>query len=159
MQKLVIETQYLENYGDSENPYMKFKGGSTYVLTNCGDLDKNEIATTVARVKPYITTDLQKSNGGSESYIIDVKVVPLSEKIVADWDSATEFTFDGNNVNFIKIEDNRGEFSFMKEEILEVTITKTNDRENYKEEFLMEDGDSVIGQEGLREWFEIKEAA
>ena len=47
----------------------------------------------------------------------------------------------------------------MKEEILEVTITYTNDRENYKEEFLMEDGDSVIGQEGLREWFEIKEAA
>ena len=29
MQKLVIETQYLENYGDLEKRYMKFKGGST----------------------------------------------------------------------------------------------------------------------------------
>ena len=35
MNKLVIDTQYLENYGSSENPYMKFKGGSTYVEDYC----------------------------------------------------------------------------------------------------------------------------
>ena len=39
MQKLVIQTQYLENYGSPENPYMKFKGGSTYVMHNCGDIE------------------------------------------------------------------------------------------------------------------------
>ena len=44
MNKLVINTQYLENYGTKENPYMKFKGGNTYVMNNCGDLNENEIA-------------------------------------------------------------------------------------------------------------------
>ena len=29
MKKLVITTQYMENYGCIDNPYMKFKGGST----------------------------------------------------------------------------------------------------------------------------------
>ena len=48
MNKLVIHTQYLENYGDSKDPYMKFKGGTTYVMSNCGELNENEIATLVA---------------------------------------------------------------------------------------------------------------
>ena len=94
MNKLVINTQYLENYGDSKDPYMKFKGGTTYVMSNCGELNENEIATLVARVKPYITTDLVKSNGGSEEYVNSVKVVPHTEQVCADWDSVTEFSFD-----------------------------------------------------------------
>ena len=40
MNKLVIHTQYLENYGDSKDPYMKFKGGTTYVMSNCGELNE-----------------------------------------------------------------------------------------------------------------------
>ena len=36
MNKLVITTQYMENYGDKNDPYMKFKGGNTYELPNCG---------------------------------------------------------------------------------------------------------------------------
>src|SRR5210317_1758670 len=54
MNKLVINTQYLENYGTPESPYMKFKGGYTYVMNNCGEIDQNQIATIVAQVKPYI---------------------------------------------------------------------------------------------------------
>ena len=38
MNKLVIKTQYLENYGTTEKPYMKFKGGNTYVMENCGSI-------------------------------------------------------------------------------------------------------------------------
>jgi len=33
------------------------------------------------------------------------------------------------------------------------------DRGNYKAEYLMEDGDLVVGQDGLREWFNNQEAA
>jgi hypothetical protein len=157
MKKLVIHTQYLENYGDSKDPYMKFKGGTTYVMSNCGELDENEIATLVARVKPYITTDLVKSNGGSEEYVNDVKVVPHTEQVCADWDSVTEFSFDlFGDVNFIKITDNR-EDGWMRKEILETTETWTNDRENYKKEFLMEDGDFCVGDKEAGAW--LKENA
>ena len=50
MKKLVIQTQYKENYAAHNEDYVhgvseaywKFKGGSTYVLPNCGsDLDLN----------------------------------------------------------------------------------------------------------------------
>ena len=157
MNKLVIHTQYLENYGDSKDPYMKFKGGTTYVMSNCGELNENEIATRVARVKPYITTDLVKSNGGSEEYVNDVKVVPHTEQVCADWESVTEFSFDlFGDVNFIKVVDNREE-GWMRKEILETTETWTNDRENYKKEFLMEDGDFCVGDKEAGAW--LKEHA
>ena len=157
MNKLVIHTQYLENYGDSKDPYMKFKGGTTYVMSNCGELNENEIATFVARVKPYITTDLVKSNGGSEEYINDVKVVPHMEQVCADWDSVTEFSFDlFGHVNFIKITDNR-EDGWMRKEILETTETWTNNRKNYKKEFLMDNGDFCIGDKEAGTW--LKEHA
>jgi len=157
MNKLVIHTQYLENYGDSKDPYMKFKGGTTYVMSNCGELNENEIATLVARVKPYITTDLVKSNGGSEEYVNGVKVVPHTEQVCADWDSATEFSFDlFGDVNFIKITDNR-EDGWMRKEILETTETWTNDRENYKKEFLMDNGDFCVGDKEAGAW--LKEHA
>ena len=158
MNKLVINTQYLENYGDSKkDAYMKFKGGTTYVMSNCGELNENEIATFVARVKPYITTDLVKSNGGSEEYINGVRVVPQAEQVCADWESVTEFSFDlFGDVNFIKVYDNR-EDGWMKSEILETTETWTNDRENYKKEFLMDNGDFCVGDKEVGAW--LKEFA
>jgi len=158
MNKLVITTQYMENYGDMNDPYMKFKGGNTYELPNCGDLNENEIATIVAQVRPYITTTLIESNGGCEEYIIDFKVVSHSTKTVEDWETVTEFNLIGGSVNFMKVTDNR-EDGWMKKEILERTETWTGDmsdtkRANYKSDYLMEDGD-IVSQKELGEWFEL----
>ena len=158
MNKLVITTQYMENYGDLESPYMKFKGGNTYELPNCGDLNENEVATIVAQVRPYITTTLLESNGGCEEYIVDFKVVSHSTKTVEDWETVTNFTLIGGSVNFMKVTDNR-EDGWMKKEILERTESWTGDmsdtkRGDYKSEYLMEDGD-IISHKELGEWFEL----
>jgi len=158
MNKLVITTQYMENYGCAKEPYMKFKGGNTYELPNCGDLNENEVATIVAQVRPYITTTLIESNGGCEEYIVDFKVVSHTTKTVEDWETVTDFTLIGGSVNFMKVTDNR-EDGWMKKEILERTETWTGDmsntkRANYKDEYLMEDGDFVSKKE-LGEWFEL----
>ena len=160
MNKLVIQTQYLENYGDSDKPYMKYKGGTTYVLPNCGDLNKNEVATIVAQVRPFITTTLDETNGGCEEYIIHTDVVPHSEKVCEDWETVTEFNLIGGQVNFMKVTDNR-EDGWMKKSILEKTETWTGialgtKRANYKAEFLMEDGDFVL-EKDLKAWFEANE--
>ena len=151
MNKLVITTQYMENYGDQESPYMKFKGGNTYELPNCGDLNENEVATIVAQVRPYITTTLLESNGGCEEYIVDFKVVSQSTKTVDDWETVTDFTLIGGSVSFMKVYDNR-EDGWMRKEILETTETWTNNRENYKKEFLMEDGDFCVGDKEANAW-------
>ena len=157
MNKLVITTQYMENYGCAKDPYMKFKGGNTYELPNCGDLNENEIATIIAQVRPYITTTLLESNGGCEEYIVDFKVVNHTTKTVEDWETVTEFNLIGGSVNFMKVTDNRKD-GWMKKEILERTETWTGDmsdtkRANYKSEYLMEDGD-IVNQQELGEWFE-----
>lgn len=158
MNKLVINTQYMENYGCAKDPYMKFKGGSTYVLPNCGELDSNEIATIVAQVRPFITTTLAESHGGCEEYIISTEVVPHSEKVCEDWETITEFYLVSGSINFMKKTDNR-EDGWMRKEILEKTETWTGDmsdtkRANYKAEFLMNDGD-LVSEKELKEWFEL----
>lgn len=157
MKKLVITTQYLENYGSKENPYMKFKGGSTYVMPNCGDLNSNQIATIVAQVKPFICMDFEKSNGGCDEYIVDVAVVDLHKKVCEDWDTVTNFWLIDGQVGFMKVTDNR-EDGWMRKEILEKTESWSNDRENYKVEFLMNDGD-IVDNDGLKEWFDNTQAA
>ena len=164
MQKLVIQTQYLENYGSSDDPYMKFKGGSTYVMPNCGDLNSNEIATIVTQFKPMALMTFESSNGGCDNYITDVSLLPHSEKVTEDWDSPIEFSHhkDTNTFCFIQVTDNRGEYGYMRSEILEKTETwygaSGGLKENYKAEYLMEDGDILLEDE-LKEWFETKEAA
>ena len=161
MNKLIIQTQYLENYGSSEEPYMKFKGGSTYVLPNCGDMDSNEIATAVARVKPYITTDLVKSNGGSEEYIVGAHVGDIDEKVCEDWEAITEFTFMGGDdeITFMKVTDNT-DMGYMRKEILEKIETwngcseSVTQRKNYTASFRMEDGSLLNGKQ-LQEFLEL----
>ena len=58
--------------------------------------------------------------------------------------------------------DNR-EDGYMKDDILELTESWTmapaNERLDYKAEYLMSDGDLVIGGEGLKEWYISYEAA
>lgn len=160
MNKLVIQTQYLENYGSTEEPYMKFKGGSTYVLPNCGDISSNQVATLTAQVKPHITCDLYTTNGGSEEYITSVTVEKQSAKVCEDWESVTEFSLmNPGKISFMKVTDNR-EDGWMRSEILEKVETWVGDlssksgRSEYKAEFLMSDGDFVVGNEELNEWFE-----
>ena len=161
MKNLVIKTQYMENYGDRLDPYMKFKGGNTFVLPNCGDLNENEVATIVARVRPFICTTFEESNGGCEEYVIDFKVLDRSEKVVEDWESVTEFNLlnEDGSINFMKVTDNR-EDGWMKKEILERTETWTGDmsteskRKDYYEEYLMEDGD-IVDRKGLGKWLEV----
>lgn len=162
MNKLIIQTQYLENYGSSEEPYMKFKGGSTYVLPNCGDMNSNEVATAVAKVKPYITTDLVKSNGGCEEYIVGAHVGDIDDKVCEDWDTITEFTFMGDEVTFMKVTDNRN-MGYMRKEILEKIETwngcseSVTQRKNYACAFHMEDGSTFTGAQ-LQEFFKLQVA-
>ena len=153
MYKLVIKTQYMENYGTAEKPYMKFKGGNTYLMENCGSLNENETATIAAQVRPYITTDLIRSNGGSEEYVTDLKVVNHRIKVCDEWVTPTTFHIVGNKINFMKVTDNR-EDGWMRKEILEKTETWTNNRESYKASYLMRDGDICDSESELKNWFD-----
>ena len=80
MSKLMITTQYRENYGSPEEPYWKFKGGSEYFVPNVNECDMIDVI--VDRARPQV----EYSNPMSEEYI-------LGYEIVAD-DYMTEFERD-----------------------------------------------------------------
>ena len=161
MQKLVIHTQYRENYAahnDGYNhgvdqPHWKFKGGTTYVFPNFQDF--NNVNDIVARVTDMITF----SHEAAEEYVLNWSIVPQSEKICEDWDTPIVLSFYNDDIIAIKITDNR-EGGWMRDEILELTETWTlspeNERHNYKGEYLMNDGE-FVAHEGLRQW--LRDAA
>ena len=161
--KLVINTQYRENYGShdwdgkGECPqYWKFKGGSTYVVPNFTD------SVNITEVMKTLTTLITYGNSGSEEYIIDYNIVDNSEKVCEDWETVTQIFYnkiDGSitDVTALKVTDNR-EDGWMRSEILEKTEAWTmlpdSERAKYAASYLMRDGDICNGQEDLKNWFD-----
>jgi hypothetical protein len=66
MAMLVIRTQYRENYGTTEQPYWKNKGGQEYKVFNV-NLNKNLGSEVVAKVESLIV----KNDEYQQEYIID----------------------------------------------------------------------------------------
>jgi len=157
MQKLVIQTQYKENYaypdwdGKGECPDgWKFKGGETYVINSFKDFDN--VTKVMDKLNELITVD----NDGFKEYILYWEIVPQSKKVCEDWETVTQLWLNPvGKWEALKITDNR-EDGWMRKEILEKTESWTmapeNERLQYKVEFLMEDGDYALGDEGLKEW-------
>ena len=87
--KLVINTQYKENYashnedyehGVSE-PYWKFKGGSTYVVENITPPQARNIEMDGI---PNLDKLLSYSNVGSQEYVLDYEIVEDDTKVCED---------------------------------------------------------------------------
>ena len=163
MQKLVIQTQYRENYGahdwdgKGECPqYWKFKGGSTYVVPNFKDF--SNVTDMVATLTDLITY----KNEGSEEYILDWEIVNQNKKVCQDWETPVQISQVGDKFVALKISNNRGEYGWMRHEILELTESWTmlpnHERKDYSGSYLMNDGD-IVEYNGLSEWFKVKEVA
>ena len=167
--KLVIHTQYRENYAAHnedynhgvDTPHWKFKGGSTYVVPFFKDFDN---ATKVVKKLDGLIT---YGNECSEEYIIDWEIVEDNAKVCNSWESVTKIFFTEDKVTALRVDDNRpdedGYGGWMRSEILEKTEAWTmlpnSERTDYSASYLMEDGDICDGEDELRAWFEDREAA
>lgn len=69
MSKLMISTQYCENYGSPDEPYWKFKGGNEYFVANVNECDMIDVI--VDRVRDQV----EYANDMSTEYILDVEIV------------------------------------------------------------------------------------
>ena len=100
---LVIQTQYKENYGffdgDDSNPHWKFKGGTTYFVT---DLNATNVARIEERGIPHLADLIEYNNGGSQEYIIDYEIRELGKggdgkgPICEHWETPVQFRWDGS---------------------------------------------------------------
>ena len=169
--KIVINTQYRENYAAHDEgyehgvdtPHWKFKGGSTYVVPFFKDF--NNATNVIKELDGLITY----GNPGSEEYIIDWEIVEDNAKVCESWETVTKIFIDdpkpgvvNPHVTALKVSNNRGEYGWMRKEILEHveawTMLPESERSDYKGTYLMNDGDIVTHSE-LKEWFENQEAA
>lgn len=160
MKKILIQTQYQENYGTPNDPYWKFKGGEDYlVYANDGE----ETVDVVNFLKPFlsVSTEMQKE------YILGFEDITVDNPVanhINEWDTITEVYPGGNSdgsVKAIRNIDNRND-GWMRKEILEKTEAWTmlegQERKNYSATYLMEDGDILTEQE-LIKFFQQKEVA
>jgi len=102
MQTLVIQTQYRENYAAHDDNYehgvseahWKYKGGSTYFVT---DLTPGQINKIAQDGIPTLTKLIEYSNEASEEYILDWEIRDLGKNgdgkgpICEPWECPIEF--------------------------------------------------------------------
>lgn len=70
MSKLLISTQYHENYGSADEPYWKAKGGSDYVVKKFkGGMADATLAIMALR------SQIESDNNFVREYIIDFRIV------------------------------------------------------------------------------------
>ena len=104
MQTLVIQTQYRENYAAHnegyehgvDESYWKFKGGSTYFVS---DLTEAQINKIIKKGIPTLSDLIEYSNEACEEYILDWEIRDLGKDgdgkgpICESWETPIRFTY------------------------------------------------------------------
>ena len=168
MLNLIIQTQYKENYaahnedyvhGVSES-YWKFKGGSTYLITDVDFLNTEYLQGLVdatAFIHSY-------ENEAAMEYVLDWELIDeenLSDHI-EHWESPYILEKNEKGQWTSKKVTENGDMGYMRSEILSrvqvwtYVNEKTDERdvESYHVEYVMVDGTKVVGEKSLGEWFE-----
>lgn len=102
--KIMINTQYMENYGTAEAPYWKFKGGSDYIIEVEGFRFDNDMAGKKARmIVDELAPKIEYSGDYSQEYILDWSFVEDDyltdfEKSQLEYDG--EITFPAKRVTY-----------------------------------------------------------
>tara|TARA_B100001287_G_C22645760_1_gene512603 strand:- start:314 stop:748 length:435 start_codon:yes stop_codon:yes gene_type:complete len=120
MAKLVIETQYMENYDVdevTEDGYWKFKGGNTFITD---DVDVNNVQSVANEIIPLIEYD----NSMSREFVLEWRVEPDSwvsqyEKDQKEWSDGSMYhdprlfkNEDGHWIKIRKFDGERGGYEY-----------------------------------------------
>ena len=120
MAKLIIETQYMENYDVdevTEEGYWKFKGGNTFIVDN---VDVNNVQSVANEIIPLIEYD----NSMSREFVIEWRVesdswVSQYEKDQKEWSDGSMYhdprlfkNEDGHWIKIRKFDGERGGYEF-----------------------------------------------
>jgi len=165
MLNLLIDTQYKENYaahnedyvhGVSES-YWKFKGGSSYLITDIDFINTEYLEALVAETAFIHSYE----NEAAMEYVLDWKLIDedtLSDHIEA-WE--TPYILEKNEEGLWtskKVTEN-GDYGYMRSEILSKVAVWTygltsNEVIDYHVEYIMVDGTKVEDEKNLGVWFE-----
>ena len=138
--KVVINTQYKENYGSEAEPYWKFKGGTTYIIAASDREDANKI---VEQGMLTLTALIENSNSMYEEYIVGTSIQADSAPIYEDWETPTQLMWADGRWSAYRVTEN-GEYGYMRSEIARKIETwdmmMNSQRDNYVCTYVMRDG-------------------
>lgn len=153
--KLIIATQYMENYGahdwdgEGECPqYWKAKGGTTYVVEN---LTQAQVDRAVNTNIPTLRKLIERDNEFIREYVINVFSVVDAARVGEKWETPVFLSYkDGV---WTAREVTGGEYSCLRKEIETMTRTwileEGGETEDFKVEFKLRDGRVVDTLEAL----------
>ena len=105
--KLVIQTQYTENYGSADKPYWKFKGGDTYIVQN---LNADQAQRILRDGIPTLKALIQYKNDMSEVYVTDYNIVDDDVVVCEEWETPYILSWENNTWVCRQVSLNDGEF-------------------------------------------------
>ena len=115
--KLVIQTQYCENYGSADKPFWKFKGGDTYIVQN---LNADQAQRILRDGIPTLKALIQYKNDMSEVYVTDYNIVDDDVVVCEEWETPYILSWENNTWVCRHIELNRDE-TFMEPIVSKIT--------------------------------------
>lgn len=154
--KIVITTQYAENYGAHDwdgvgkcPQYWKMKGGSTYVVQN---LTVAQVLKIKEHGIPTITALINYSNDGSRETVVDWSILDDDATVCDPWDTPTVLSWeDGRWVARETVVNGEHHYLNQKVAIMEKRwdMLMGGDRENYSVVYTLRNGE-VVGEDGIQ---------
>ncbi len=154
--KLVIQTQYSENYGSADKPYWKFKGGDTYIVENLNPAQAERI---LRDGIPTLKALIEYKNSMSEEYVTYYRIVEDDVVVCDEWESPNMLSWENNTWVCRQVQANDG--SFRKPVVSKVTKYTMNmggDKADLEVSYVVESG-SVISYKDINNYIRAYEEA
>ena len=154
--KLVIQTQYCENYGDANKPFWKFKGGDTYIVPNLSPAQAERI---LSHGIPTLKALIEYKNSMSEEYVTYYRIVEDDVVVCDEWEAPNMLSWENNTWVCRQVQANDG--SFRKPVVSKVTKYTMNmggDKSDLEVSYVVENG-SVISYKDITNYIKGYEQA
>jgi hypothetical protein len=136
--KLVIWTQYSENYGEADRPFWKFKGGDTYIVPNLTPSQSERI---LRDGVPTLKALIEYDNPMSRQHIVDYNVVDDDVVTHDEWESPYILSWENNTWVCRQTELNDGSFRRpVVSKITRYTMCMRGERSDFECSYEIEDG-------------------
>ena len=145
--KIVISTQIRENYGSTDTPYWKCKGGETYVIPN---LTVGQTLQVKEFGIPTLTALINVRNEGFEEFVVDWSILDDDAVVCDEWETPFNLFWEQGRWVARRTVEN-GEYGYMNRAVASKTeqydMAMGGDRTNYSCVYTMRNGDSVNSSE------------
>ena len=155
--KLVINTQYCENYGDADKPYWKFKGGEIYIVEG---LNPNQVERILSHGIPTLKAMIEYDNPMSREYIINHEILDDDVVVHDSWESPVYLSWE-NNTSVGRTKVGNDDDMFPKPVVAKVTkytLAMKGEKTDTELSYIVESGE-VVSYKDIMSYIEQYEKA